>query len=372
VIRRLLALVLLAAAAAGCGGSGAHPKPPTAWRLETTPALPGTTLLAGVSCVSPSFCVAVGSHLRRLVSHTLVERWDGKAWHVVPTTGAADRRSALTAVSCVSSSFCAAVGNRFTGFVAHPLLEVWDGRAWQAAVGTGPAAALSGVSCSSARFCAAVGASRGDVAHPLVETWRGRGWTVTPVLGARGAITLAAVDCRPGPACVAVGQRAVGSGVSSAAASFDGRRWRLEPVPGAGSLSHLGGVGCVGSWCIAVGAHAQGDGTRTLVLRRDGGWTLRPSPSRTFMSGFTAVSCVAQTACVAVGTQRSAEANHALAAGWDGTQWSFAPTRNPGATDVLAAVSCTAAGRGVRCVAVGSSGPAFGLGSSALVLSARA
>ena len=93
---------LVAFAAAGCGGARPDARPPTAWRSLGTPTLPGTALFAGVSCVSDSFCLAVGSHLQRLVSHTLVERWDGSSWTIVPTSAPADRRSNLTGVSCVS------------------------------------------------------------------------------------------------------------------------------------------------------------------------------------------------------------------------------------------------------------------------------
>jgi hypothetical protein len=110
---RRLALAALVAVAAGCGGSN-DAAPPTAWRTVPTPPLAGTGLLTGVSCVSRSFCFAVGSRLRRLVSHTLVERWDGKAWSVVPTTERDDRRSTLAGVACASTSFCVAVGSHFT------------------------------------------------------------------------------------------------------------------------------------------------------------------------------------------------------------------------------------------------------------------
>ena len=119
MMRRLAVLLLVGAAAASCGG-GRDARPPTGWQSVATPALPGTALFAGVSCVSRSFCVAVGSHLQKLVSHTLVERWDGTAWAVVPTSKPEDRRSNLTGVYCVTPSFCAAVGNHFTGGGASP------------------------------------------------------------------------------------------------------------------------------------------------------------------------------------------------------------------------------------------------------------
>ena len=124
---RRLAVAALVAVAAGCGGSTNGAAPPEAWRTVSTPPLAGTGLLSGVSCVSESFCFAVGSRLRRLVSHTLVERWDGKAWSVVPTTEPGDRRSTLAGVSCASKSFCVAVGSHFTAAGGHALIEAWNG-----------------------------------------------------------------------------------------------------------------------------------------------------------------------------------------------------------------------------------------------------
>ena len=120
-----MALLAAVAAAAGCGGSAHEAAPPTSWRLVATPPLGGTALFDGVSCVSPSFCLAVGSRLRRLVSHTLVERWDGSRWSVVPTSDPADEHSNLRGVSCASPSFCVAVGSHFTATGAHALIESW-------------------------------------------------------------------------------------------------------------------------------------------------------------------------------------------------------------------------------------------------------
>src|SRR6185437_5599581 len=179
-MRRLPALAALALAA-GCG-SAHDAKPPSSWTLATTPALPGTALFAGVSCVSHSFCVAVGSRLPHLVSHTLVERWDGRSWRVVPTVDPSDRRSNLTAVSCVSESFCAAVGSHFTDHGSRGLAELWNGRAWRVAPTPGSTApdALASVSCTSPTFCVAVGTRRGPVSRMLVRTWHGNGWAVTP------------------------------------------------------------------------------------------------------------------------------------------------------------------------------------------------
>jgi len=369
-MRTLAASALLALVLAGCGGSSNDPGPPADWKLAATPKLAGPALLTGVSCTSPTFCVAVGSRFERLVSHTLVERWDGTSWRVVPTPDAADRRSGFAGVACVSPSFCAAVGNHFADTGSRGLLEVWDGRAWRVTAAAGPPEphVYSAVACASAELCVAVGTTRSAAPRAVVQIWRGSGWTAAGAPAYRGT-SFGGASCVDGPFCTVVGQHSRGTIVSTATASFSGARWRLEGTPSIGVFSSLSSVACVSrDWCVAVGGHFHGQGTQTLVLRREGTWTLRPSPSRSFMSSFTGVSCVSENACVAVGTQRDTAATRGLVAGWDGTEWTFAATPNPSGTDVLAGVSC------VRrfCVAVGSRGPTFGIGSKPVALTAAA
>ena len=116
-----------------------------------------------------------------------------------------------------------------------------------------------------------------------------------------------------------------------------------------------------------VGGHYRGQGSQTLVLRREGTWSLRPSPSHSFISGFAAVSCMSENACVTVGAQRGDAANRTLIAGWDGSAWAIAVSPQPPGTSTLSSVSCARDGHGTWCAAVGSSGPVFGIGGKPLV-----
>jgi hypothetical protein len=159
--------------------------------------------------------------------------------------------------------------------------------------------------------------------------------------------------------------------VSTLAESFDGKRRQVERSPNIGAFSNLSGVACISAdWCIAVGGRYQGKGSRTLVLRREDTWSLRPSPSHSFISGFAAVSCVSENACVTVGAQRGDAANRTLIAGWDGSAWTIAVSPQPSGTSILSSVSCVRDGHGTWCVAAGSSGPVFGIGSRPLVAGA--
>jgi hypothetical protein len=58
----------------------------TSWSLVTTPN-PGSTEneLRGVSCTSPSSCMAVGDFAGIGNQLTLAESWNGSSWSVVKT-----------------------------------------------------------------------------------------------------------------------------------------------------------------------------------------------------------------------------------------------------------------------------------------------
>jgi hypothetical protein len=66
--------------------------------------------LEGVSCVTPTDCVAVGSDGSGGAKAALIETWDGSAWTIATTPSLSAPYSDLTGVSCVSASACLAVG----------------------------------------------------------------------------------------------------------------------------------------------------------------------------------------------------------------------------------------------------------------------
>ena len=104
---------------------------------------------------------------------------------------AAPSERPLLAVSCVSSTYCVAVGSDESadGGDGGPLAETWNGRAWAAAGVKLPAGALGGalfgVSCKSQKSCVAVGDDllkndnfpERDNTGALAESWNGKTWT---------------------------------------------------------------------------------------------------------------------------------------------------------------------------------------------------
>ncbi len=237
-------------------------RPAQAWtRGQWRPAAGGG--LASVSCVSATWCQAVGSGLS-------AARWDGRGWQPEPVPGPADRVPTLASVSCVSVSFCLAVGDAQRPPGARPggtdqaLAELWDGARWRVIRPVDPArrTALAGVSCVSARFCLAVGAT--DAQDTLAERWTGVRWQVepTPDVNRIGYTVLDAVSCASTRACIAVGSYNVG--IALVAEQWNGHRWRLTRLPG-GPIAGPPSVSCTPAGCLVVASGP--DRPRWLRLR---------------------------------------------------------------------------------------------------------
>jgi hypothetical protein len=232
--------------------------------------------LKAVSCVSASFCVAVGSRVRALTTFasTLVEMWNGETWSRVesPNGPPAEGRipfpasSVLSGVSCVSSTFCMAVGwyGKFLGYVEKPLIETWNGTEWSVVPSpvreTAGEDALKGVSCVNARQCVAVGAAGGT----LAESWNGREWSILETPNPTGGerITLNGVSCIPWGSCAAVGSDTTANGSQTLVETSQGSKWSLaRSANSAGGQGQLSGVSCVPFFfllrsCVAVGSAA--------------------------------------------------------------------------------------------------------------------
>ena len=187
------------------------------WRSEpgAVPPSPGgftNSQFDAVSCPTTRMCMATG-YTGNLPGDGFAEIWHvGRGWSLTRTPRPAGR-SALTGVSCVSPTQCVAVG--FRGPVmfparARPLVEAWNGAAWR--IGSVPGALgflPESVSCGSARACVAVGSIDG-VSAALVE--RGAVWSLVPVATVPTIpperlsvlVTLSSISCPTTATCTAV------------------------------------------------------------------------------------------------------------------------------------------------------------------------
>ncbi len=185
------------------------------WTLQQMPAIPAATvsMLTGVSCMSPSACVAVGNY-RNNAGRTvpLAETWNGASWTVsLPPNPAGAKAASLNGVSCAPAS-CTAVGYyQNSAGTTFMLAEVLTGAAWAEQLPANPPGAvfsfLNGVSCTSAAVCAAVGSSENSAgtSFTLAEMRNGSTWTVQASMNPAGSSVLTAVSCGSAGSCTAVG-----------------------------------------------------------------------------------------------------------------------------------------------------------------------
>src|SRR5436305_5682568 len=197
-------LVVLALVAAGVSPAMADA---AGWSLEhASNAMQPDGSLAGISCSSSTWCVAVGDYVDSSnLDAALIERWNGVGWTIVPAPNpAGTRRLRLFGVSCTSSKACVAVGNRDVGTGSvDAIAERWNGSSWTLETMPAGLSELHGVSCSSRNACTAVGGNQ-------AVRWDGASWTTQtfappPNLDPQRAVRMDSVSCASATACIAVG-----------------------------------------------------------------------------------------------------------------------------------------------------------------------
>ena len=327
---------------AGAVLPGAHASASLNWSIVSSPNGSGVgSELAGVSCPSATFCVAVGES-----DGTLIESWNGSAWSPVLSLSLSSG-SQLDGVACTSPAFCVAVG--FDGPNQDTIIESWDGSAWS--LGSNPnnvpaLGELHDVSCTSISSCVAVGCSGCNcfqcTSDTLVESWNGIAWSVVSSPNGSQSVfnNLAGVSCSSPDFCVAVGA----TGSNMLLESWNGSAWSIVASPSPGVGASLNGVSCTSaSFCIVVGGDGHtGD---TLIESWNGSaWTIdsSPNPSSVF-NALTGVSCTSPSFCAAVGDYADNTGNtETLAESWDGSAWSADSSANPASPmNEFIGVSCT-------------------------------
>ena len=236
----------------------------SAWSTSTQPP---NDVLNGVSCPSTSFCMAVGSQQQPgAATKTLAEEWSGSTWSAVPSPNQGGLDNSLNGVTCMSSTRCVAVGSANNGTADQTLIEQWNGATWTIVPSPDTSSnvdnALSGVSCVSSTLCKAVGASGSvtiDTGQPLIESWNGSVWSIDASPGVRSGSRLGAVSCVSSGECIANGQSATPTADSAIYGPlfeiWDGSSWALQS--GGTSRAAGQGISCVSATqCVAVGSDA--------------------------------------------------------------------------------------------------------------------
>jgi hypothetical protein len=358
-----LALVApLVAATTTAPPAAAITVPPTvqATNWSTTPMATSTIgRLPGenVSCSQSSLCMAVGSQVVSGVSVPAAQKWNGSTWSTLsPPNPTGNTDGNLASVSCVGPSFCMAVGSATVAGTPVTVAEMWNGTAWTIVPTANPSGTddeLNHVSCTATSFCVAVGLSGTSA---LVEQWSGgSAWSSVAIPTPSGTTSpiLTAITCYGTTWCITVG-RATGPSASTVNVSetWNGSTWTPLTTPDVGSgstYSELDGLSCAGaSFCQAVGYSIDTSGTdHNLVLSWNGStWTITPSvPTATgaMRADLYDVDCISATVCTAVGNAGASLTTLQTAVlNWNGTQWSLGTSPNSaGATlTSLGSISC--------------------------------
>jgi hypothetical protein len=360
------------------------------WRLQSSPApAESPAELRDVSCVSSTFCIAVGKtgfidFEKGSTDGLLAEIWNGASWSILTVpTPKSEERGELRSVSCTSSTACIAIGESTKGLLA----EHWNGEKWSAEAIAGPKGAKSSqllsVSCTSA--CTAVGRDwlglEGELEYGsmFAERWNGSKWEIEsiPSLPGTTGIIWMSVSCGSSTACTAVGsylepeKESKPEFYGSFASHWSGSEWsRPETVNVAGQTSSLlRNVSCASSaMCMAVGYESKGAVEAALAESWNGTkWTVEEPPTPNVenpetgkRAGLEDVSCPSSTFCDAVGTYTNSGVagieppvtTAVVVDTWNGSKWSLNPSANAFAdgSNSLTAVSCLAAG---YCTATG-------------------
>lgn len=305
--------------------------------------------LYDVTCVSASQCWAVGQYNINYGigsdHYTLIERWDGSSWTVVPSPNLSNYGNALYGIACTSASNCWAVGYGYT----PSLIEKWDGSSWSIVESPNQGTRdnyLYSVTCTSASNCWAVGAYIDDNSafHTLIEKRDGNSWTIvsSPNQGVNDN-RLYGVTCTSESQCWAVGF----AGTQTLIEKWDGNLWTIVNSPSPGILES---VTCTSaSQCWAVGL-VSSDIVHTLIERWDGNsWTVVSSPSPSITNNYLYdVACTSASDCWAVGYLSGGSGT--LIEKWNGSVWVVVSSPNRSSSNILEGVTCVSSS---QCWAVG-------------------
>ncbi len=236
-------------AVGGVGSTLAESWNGSAWTIVPSPSVGVYSALATVSCAATTQCTAVGVYVATdsSSSQTLVESWNGTSWSVVPSPSPPGRESLLNGVSCNSPSSCVAVGGDNFG---QTVTETWNGSQWTIVPGpniAGSDSNLTAVSCTGPASCVAVGWSEGSTPfgpdfqyRTLVAAWDGASWSVAPSPSPSIPSYLNGVSCTTPTTCVAVGLSGNYSDVSgneqTLIVAWSGGSWSLVPSPNLSAL----------------------------------------------------------------------------------------------------------------------------------------
>jgi hypothetical protein len=321
------------------------------WQVVYTPTPNGNAVLTGIAAVPGTDQLwSVGYTDPAGYDQTLIERWDGASWDIVPSPNRPQGNNYLLGVAAVAPDDVWAVGRSDVPLGGtNTLVLHWDGTTWSL-VGSPNVMLynqLVAVTVESAQSIWAVGyyysPQRGQ--QTLIEHWDGTAWSLVPspnvgvhdnLLEGVTAVTTIGGSLAQMPVW-AVGYYYRDDGLPSTLFErWDGKSWSVIPSPDGGPrenyLTSIAAGGPQDIWAVGVYNTAAG-AYLTLTEHWNGqNWQVVPSPNLSpSYSGLTAVAVVGSDQVWAVGSYyNELSIQLTLTEEWDGTSWQIVPSPSPG------------------------------------------
>lgn len=217
------------------------------WRKWPTPSGAVRGLLQNISAAAFDDVWAVGYIRQGVVNRALIMHWDDNNWTVVPSPQVGAGENYLYTVEPVSANDAWAVGYRCESFdcttdqPSQTLIMRWNGTAWNVVPSPNPGAHgnyLFGVAAVSANDVWAVGGYGNTEAEgkTLTMRWNGTAWNVVPSPNLSiGTSFLSKIDAAGANNVWAVGNsREDTRGWEQIIMRWDGSRWVTVPGPATG------------------------------------------------------------------------------------------------------------------------------------------
>jgi hypothetical protein len=338
-----------AARAASCAGGAIRPVPDGR-----------VTAFNAIAVLSACDAWVAGGAVIGSASRPLIERWNGSAWHIVPSANPGRQRvpTAFTGVATAGPSVAWAIGVSAGPSNDHGFIERWDGTAWRHVPGGKPfkACDFNGIAVRSGSDAWIVGSYRVQHGLPgsraLIEHWNGHAWKFVPSPALPSSV-LRSVSAVSATDAWAVGyyQRVPADPApQSLIEHWNGKVWKVVPSPnfkdphGNVGLNLLNGVTAVSrtdAW--AVGAEPGHHDRTAVILHWNGRSWKRASAPSAGPSQLNGVAAASPSAVWAVGFRGAlAETTQVLVERWNGHSWhAFVAPRTDARTHELDSVAAS-------------------------------
>jgi hypothetical protein len=248
----------------------------TSWIRVTSPD-PGTgfreDFLNGVAVISARDIWAVGYVKKGPLDSTIVVHWNGARWKTVrsPDPGGTHGQSVLNAVSAVSARNIWSVGYyQHSHGKFRTLVERWNGSEWKVVPSPSLAStgetSLRGVAAAGSRAWAG-GLTCTPACHQVILSWNGARWSKARTPHIAGA-TFSEINgmSAAGRVAWAVGDARGGSGSAGIIERWNGHHWsrQLISLP-SGADSYLESVDALSAKSAAAVGYSSGSAVATLI-----------------------------------------------------------------------------------------------------------